>query len=84
MRARHKCMENLNFQGGTCTKILFPSQRGTIWPSHKEKTYIYIRIKWPPHIEKEENLNCFPERDELLLLLPPPLPLRAQMLRLLY
>ena len=26
-----------------------------------------------PHIEKKENLNCFPERDELLLLLPPPL-----------
>ena len=35
MRARHKFMENFNFQGGTRTKILFPSQRGTIWPSHR-------------------------------------------------
>ena len=64
MRARHKFIENSNFQGGTSTKILFPFQRGTIWPSHNEKA---------PHIEQKENLNCFPERDERLLL-PTPSP----------
>ena len=71
MRARHKFMENFNFQGGTRTKILFPSQIGTIWPSHKEKAH--IRIKRPPCREKE-NLICFPGRDERLLLptTPPP------------
>ena len=67
MRARHKFMENFNFQGGTRTKILFPPpQRGTIWPSHKEKGP-YKDKKAPPYREKE-NLNCFPERDERLLL----------------
>ena len=69
MRARHKFMEDVNFQGGTSTKIPFPSQRGTIWPSHKEKAH--IRIKGP-HIEKRDTLNCFPERDERLLLPPSP------------
>ena len=56
MRARHKFMENVNFQGGTSTKIPFPSQKGTIWPSHKEKAH--IRIKRPPYREKGEFKLC--------------------------
>ena len=81
MRARHKFMENFNFQGGTRTKILFPSQRGTIWPSHKEKAHIRIK-RHPPYREKE-NLNCFHERDERLLL-PPSRCAPMYMLLLLY
>ena len=78
MRARHKFMENFNFQGGTRTKILFPSQRGTIWPSHKEKANIRIKNR------EKENLICFHKRDKLLLL-PPPSPCSPMyMLLLLY
>ena len=57
MRARHKFMENVNFQGGTSTKIPFPSQRGTIWPSHKEKSH--VRIKRPPYYREKGEFKMF-------------------------
>ena len=43
-----------------------------VWP-HPSTSASEVKTS---HIEERENLNCFPERDERLLL-PPPLPLRA-------